>query len=73
MSIKSINNFINGMQILSNYYENGLSEEFFFEACHDMIYTHVSTNVLTPESEHGQLLYSYGFDTNEDELWYYST
>lgn len=69
--MRSISNFIKGLEILSKYFDDGLEETYFLGAEHDVIYIYVDLEDLPEDSDDGKLLIEYGFHTGEG--WEYFT
>lgn len=63
--------FIEGLQILSKYMDNGLQTEFALCAEHDIIYVHPDASVVTPEE--AEKLESLKFHKDENGGWAYHT
>ncbi len=62
---KSVEGFIEGLQILSKYMNNGIETKYFCGAEHDILYTYAE-NPPDRESEDGLRLSELGFHWNED-------
>jgi len=72
--MRTLAGFIEALKILSEYLPKGLEENYFFEAEHDIIYSHVSTEECTAESEDGMILITLGWHVNSEiDVWAYFT
>jgi len=68
--IYSVEALIEGLQILSKYWKDGLQEKHFCDGEHEKIYFSVDLEKLAPDSKDGKRLFALGFypDT-ESETW----
>jgi hypothetical protein len=72
--VKSVSNYIKGLQILASHLPHGMDEAFFMEAEHDIIYSHVGSAQIEADSDEAKLLEEYGFHLDEDvDVWAYFT
>ena len=72
--MKSMNNFIAGLKILSSFYDEGLETWCFMEAEHDIIYFHITSEQIPADSPDGELLTELGFVTDSNiDVWVWYT
>jgi len=66
--------WIVSLHILAKYMEDGMKEKCFLEAEHDQIYSHVSGEDITEDSEDGKALIELGWFIDSDiDIWAYYT
>lgn len=71
---KSIKGYIEGLQIIAKYLDEGEDSKFFCNAEHDVIGLSLSTETLPVDTEDGARLYALGFHPSSDlEYWQYFT
>jgi len=62
------------LEILSTYYPKGKEAEYFLDADHDVISSHIGLDQIPMDGEHGQLLEALGWHFDTDvEAWAYFT
>lgn len=70
----SIEAFMKGLEILSEFMPQCMKSKFQFSAEHDILHVHVSTDVLREETEKGKILSSLGFHACKSTgYWSYYT
>lgn len=71
---KSIQGFIDALQIFAKHDPKGLDKKYFLEAEHDAIHSHVSPEAIPADSPDGRLLEALGwYVDSEIECWSYFT
>lgn len=70
--MKSIENFIKGLTILSQYFPEGMQKEYFCQAEHDQLYFFVYEDAEITKADCEKLA-EYGFHVDEYDGWSYFT
>lgn len=69
---QTVDGFVEGLKILSQYMKDGMSQSYFCGGEHDIIHIFVGLDECEPDSINGQILRSLGFHT-ENDGWAYFT
>lgn len=68
---RTIQNFIEALEMIAKHSTKGLDQEYFIEPGHDIIWSDINTNTVTEESADGQKLQELGWHVTEIGLWAY--
>jgi len=62
--------FITAMEIMAPHYAKGLDTDYWCEAQHDIIYSHVTDEMIALDSEDGKRLEELGWHFDSDvDVW----
>lgn len=71
---KTIQSFIEALEIIAKHSPKGMDEEYFFEPGHDIICSNIEVDEVTEASIDGQRLQELGWHVDtEIDVWVYFT
>jgi hypothetical protein len=72
-NMSTIEDFIKALKILSKYYPDGRESSYPFEAEHDTIFSHVTTDQLPDNTKDAFRLRELGWGIEDGDVWAYYT
>ncbi len=72
--MKTIATFRQALNIFAKYEEEGENASYIFDAEHDIIYSHLSTETVPDDSADGAILLEIGWHVDSEiDMWAYYT